>query len=40
MPRAGDSAEPTSVALDRDRLTRRERGVWRYYSSVRRAGLW
>jgi len=29
MPRAGDSAEPPSVALDRDRLTRRERGVWR-----------
>src|ERR1700676_287714 len=28
-PRAGDSAESTSVALDRDRLTRRERGVWR-----------
>jgi PAS domain S-box-containing protein len=29
MPRAGDSAESPSVALDRDRLTRRERGVWR-----------
>jgi PAS domain S-box-containing protein len=29
MPRAGDSAEPPSVASDRDRLTRRERGVWR-----------
>jgi len=29
MPRVGDSAEPPSVAVDRDRLTRRERGVWR-----------
>src|SRR5580692_6671241 len=29
MPRAGDSAEPPSVGMDRDRLTRRERGVWR-----------
>src|ERR1700737_1192691 len=28
-PRAGDSAESPSVASDRDRLTRRERGVWR-----------
>ncbi len=28
-PRAGDSAESPSVTLDRDRLTRRERDVWR-----------
>src|SRR6266478_3371602 len=28
-PRARDSAESPSVALDRDRLTRRERDVWR-----------
>ena len=28
-PRAGDSAESTSAASDRDRLTRRERDVWR-----------
>jgi PAS domain S-box-containing protein len=28
-PRAGDSAESPSVALERDRLTLRERGVWR-----------
>jgi PAS domain S-box-containing protein len=28
-PRAGDSAESTSVISDRDQLTRRERGVWR-----------
>src|SRR6202171_6265730 len=28
-PRAGDSAESPAVASDRDRLTRRERGVWR-----------
>jgi two-component system NtrC family sensor kinase len=28
-PRAGDSAESTSVGLNRDQLTRRERGVWR-----------
>src|SRR5260370_27864980 len=28
-PRAGDSAESPSVTLDRDRLTRRERSVWR-----------
>src|ERR1700716_3951552 len=28
-PRAADSAESPSVTLDRDRLTLRERGVWR-----------
>jgi len=28
-PRAGDSAEPPSVPSDRDRLSRRERDVWR-----------
>ena len=28
-PRAETLAEPPSVALDRDLLTRRERGVWR-----------
>jgi PAS domain S-box-containing protein len=28
-PRAGDSAESSSLGSDRDRLTRRERGVWR-----------
>jgi PAS domain S-box-containing protein len=28
-PRDGDSAESPSATLDRDRLTRRERGVWR-----------
>jgi two-component system NtrC family sensor kinase len=28
-PRAGESAESTALNLDRDRLTRRERGVWR-----------
>src|SRR6266851_2006924 len=28
-PRAGDSAESPSVTLDHDRLTRRERDVWR-----------
>jgi PAS domain S-box-containing protein len=28
-PRAGDSAESPPVASDRDRLSRRERGVWR-----------
>src|SRR3981081_4658132 len=29
MPRAGDSDESPSLGSDRDRLTRRERGVWR-----------
>jgi len=28
-PRAGESAESPALKLDRDRLTRRERGVWR-----------
>jgi PAS domain S-box-containing protein len=28
-PRAGDSAESPSATVDRDRLTHRERGVWR-----------
>src|SRR5271165_800825 len=28
-PRAGESAESPALSLDRDRLTRRERGVWR-----------
>src|SRR3982074_236327 len=28
-PRVGDAAASTSAALDRDRLTHRERSVWR-----------